>query len=157
MDIYVLDNASDNEKYHTFQTQFIRGLYGLGMGHRAFINEQEYTNRDDKTQRMVKILTSIGKMIPLSWIFGCYEWVRKWNRNKNCKNYFESNGFIYCIPWKFKQEWFGEGIRLPLGNMTVMAPQNYKAFLNMHYGDFMEFPPMHVRKPTHSEEASGVF
>ena len=38
-----------------------------------------------------------------------------------------------------------------------MAPQNYKAFLNMHYGDFMEFPPMHVRKPTHSEEASGVF
>ena len=67
-------------------------------------------------------------MIPLSWIFGCYEWVRKWNRNKNCKNYFESNGFIYCIPWKFKQEWFGEGIRLPLGNMTVMAPQNYKAF-----------------------------
>ena len=26
------------------------------------------------------------------------------------------------------QEWFGEGIRLPLGNMTVMAPQNYKAF-----------------------------
>ena len=41
MDIYVLDNASDNEKYHTFQTQFIRGLYGLGMGHRAFINEQD--------------------------------------------------------------------------------------------------------------------
>lgn len=157
MDIYILDNASDNEKFHTFQTQFIRGLYGLGMGHRAFLNEKEYTNRDEKTQRIVKTLSSIGRIIPLSWIFGCYEWVRKWNKNKKCENYFESNGFIYCIPWKFKQEWFGEGTRLQLGDMSVMVPQDYRAFLNMHYGDFMEFPPMHVRKPTHSEEASGVF
>lgn len=30
--------------------------------------------------------------------FGCYEWVRKWNRNKNCKNYFESNGFYLLHP-----------------------------------------------------------
>lgn len=157
MDIYVLDHASDHEKFHAFQTQVIRGLYGLAMGHRAYINPEEYTNRDKQTQRIVKILSAIGKRIPLSWIFGCYEWVRKWNKNKKCENYFESNGFIYCIPWKFKQEWFGEGIRLPLGEMTVNAPQDYEAFLDMHYGDFMEYPPTHARKPTHSVEASGIF
>jgi phosphorylcholine metabolism protein LicD len=83
--------------------------------------------------------------------------VRKWNKNKKCGNYFESNGFIYCIPWKFKQEWFGEGTRILLGDMTVSVPQDYEAFLQRHYGDFMEFPPMHVRKPTHSVEASGIF
>lgn len=157
MDIYVLDNASDNEKLHQFQIQFIRGLYGLAMGHRAYINPADYENRDEKTQRIVKTLSSIGKRIPLSWIFGCYEWVRKWNKNKKCENYFESNGFIYCIPWKFKQEWFGEGTRLPLGNMTVSVPKDYEAFLHMHYGNFMQYPPMNVRKPTHSVEASGIF
>ncbi len=158
MDIYVLDNASDNELFHKFQTQFIRGLYGLAMGHRAYINPDDYTNRDEQTQKIVKILSGVGKRIPLSWILGCYEWVRKWNKNKKCENYFESNGFIYCIPWKFKQEWFGEGTRLPLGEgIRVSAPRDYKAFLNMHYGDFMQYPPMEARKPTHSIEASGIF
>lgn len=157
MDIYVLDNASDNEFLHNFQTQFIRGLYGLAMGHRAYIRSEDYTNRDEQTQKIVRMLSGIGKHIPLSWILGCYEWVRKWNKNKKCENYFESNGFIYCIPWKFKQEWFGEGKRLCLGELEVSVPQDYEAFLKMHYGDFMEYPPMHLRKPTHSVEASGIF
>ncbi len=157
MDIYVLDNASDNERFHQLQTQLIRGLYGLAMGHRAYINPADYENRDGQTQRIVKTLSSIGKHIPLSWILGCYEWVRKWNKRKRCENYFESNGFIYCIPWKFKQEWFGEGKRMKLGEITVSVPQDYEAFLRMHYGDFMQFPPMDARKPTHSVEASGIF
>lgn len=157
LDIYVLDNASDNEKIHKFQTEFIRGLYGLAMGHRAYIDLTEYENRDAKTRRIIKFLSLIGKYIPLSWIFGCYEWVRKWNRNKECESYFESNGFIYCIPWKFKQEWFGEGVRLRLGEITVNVPANYEAFLKMHYGSFMLYPPMEARKPTHSVDASGIF
>lgn len=90
-----------NELFHKFQTQTIRGLYGLAMGHRAYINSEDYTNRDEQTQTIVKVLSGIGKHIPLSWILGCYEWIRK--RNKKCENYFESNGFIYCIPWKFSR------------------------------------------------------
>lgn len=157
MDIYVLDNASDNELFHKFQTQFIRGLYGLAMGHRAYINPEDYTNRDSKTQKIVKILSTIGKCIPLSWILGCYEWVRKWNKNKKCDNYFESNGFIYCIPWKFRQCWFGEGTRMAVGDLEVSVPQDYEAFLKVHYADYMQYPPMEARKPTHSVEASGIF
>lgn len=157
IDIYVLDNASNNELFHKMQTQFIRGLYGLAMGHRAYIDPADYENRDETTQKIVKVLSSIGKFIPVSWIFGCYEWVRKWNKNKRCDNYFESNGFIYCIPWKFRQEWFAEGVKLPLGDMMVSVPRNYDAFLNMHYGNYMQYPPIEARKPTHSIEASGIF
>lgn len=157
MDIYVLDNASDNEFFHNFQTQFIRGLYGLAMGHRAYINPEDYMNRDSKTQKIVKTLSTIGKCIPLSWILGCYEWVRKWNKNKKCDNYFESNGFIYCIPWKFRQCWFGEGTRMVVGDLEVTVPQDYKAFLKVHYADYTQYPPMEARKPTHSVEASGIF
>lgn len=157
LDIYVLDNASDNEKFHRFQTNVITGLYGLAMGHRAYINPGDYTNRDKKTQRIVKVLSTIGKVIPLPWIFGCYEWVRKWNKNKKCENYFESNGFIYCVPWKFKQEWFGKGRNIKVGNMDISAPYDINAFLKMHYSDYTQFPPMDARKPTHSIEASGIF
>lgn len=157
LDIYVLDNASDNEFFHKFQTQFIRGLYGLAMGHRAYIAPADYTNRDRRTQRIVKTLSTIGRFIPLSWILGCYEWVRKWNKNKKCDSYFESNGFIYCIPWKFRQCWFGEGTRIKVGNLEVNAPQDWEAFLKMHYADYTQYPPMEARKPTHSINASGIF
>lgn len=157
IDIYVLDNAADNETLHKIQTQVIRGLYGLAMGHRAYVNPEDYTNRDEKTQKIVRVLSTIGRWIPLSWILNCYEWVRKWNKNKKCENYFESNGFIYCIPWKFRQEWFGEGCRILLGDMMVSAPKNYEAFLKMHYSNFMQYPPMEARKPTHSIDASGIF
>lgn len=157
MDIYVLDNASNNRTFHKVQTQLIRGLYGLAMGHRAYVAPADYENRDDKTQQIVKTLSGIGRHIPLSWILGCYEWVRKWNKNKQCEDYFESNGFIYCIPWRFKQKWFGEGVRLPLGELMVNVPQDYEAFLAVHYEDYRQFPPMHLRKPTHSVEASGIF
>ena len=158
MDIYVLDNASDNEKLHKIQTQTIRGLYGLAMGHRAYIDPQDYANRDEQTQKIVKALSSAGKRSPLPWILGAYEWVRKWNRKKRTRDYFESNGFIYCIPWRFRQVWFGEGKRLPLGrDLTVSVPNNYEAFLRMHYEDYMQYPPMEARKPTHSIEASGIF
>lgn len=157
MDIYVLDNASNNKVFHNIQTQLITGLYGLAMGHRAYMDPNDYVNRDKKTQRIVKTLSTVGRYIPLSWILGCYEWVRKWNRNRSCEDYFESNGFIYCIPWRFKQEWFGEGKRMPLGDITVNVPQDYEAFLAVHYSDYTQYPPMHLRKPTHSVEASGIF
>lgn len=157
MDIYVLDNASDNRVLHNMQTQLIRGLYGLAMAHRAYVNPDDYTNRDERTQGIVRVLTRIGRHIPLSWILGCYEWVRKWNKNKAGEDYFESNGFIYCIPWRFKREWFGEGVRLPLGEIMVNVPRNYEAFLAVHYEDYRQYPPMHLRKPTHSVEASGIF
>lgn len=159
IDIYVLDNASDNDTFHDIQTKAIQGLYGLCMGHRAYVKDSDYYNRDDDTQKLVKRLCSIGKVVPLKFTFGMYEWIRKWNKHKSgCKSYFESNGFIYCIPWKFKQEWFGEGTRLPLGDdLTVMAPKDYESFLKMHYSDFNQYPPMEVREPTHSVNASGIF
>lgn len=157
LDIYVLDNASDNDKKHQFQVNLITLIYGLAIGHRAYVNYEDYSNRDKKTQRIVKVLSTIGRYIPLGLLFKIYEVVRKWNRNDDVENYYESNGFIYCIPWKFKQEWFGDGVRLQLGELSINAPSDYKAFLKMHYSSYSQFPPMEVRRSTHSVDASGIF
>lgn len=157
LDIYVLDNAADNNIMHQFQMNIITLIYGLAIGHRAYVNYDEYKNRDKKTQRIVKILSVTGKFIPLSLLFRWYEIVRKWNKNKNVENYYESNGFIYCIPWKFKQKWFKKGVKMQLGELSVNVPFDYKAFLKMHYSDFSQFPPMEARRPTHSVDSSGIF
>lgn len=76
---------------------------------------------------------------------------------KEGKDYFESNGWIYCIPWRFPKEWFAEGTTLPVHGHMIQAPKNYEEFLKMHYWDYMSLPPEDKRKPSHSEWASGVF
>lgn len=157
VDIYVLDNAFENEKIHKLQTNIITLLYGLAIGHRAYVDYDEYARRGKKTQTIVKILSKIGRCIPLGCILFFYENVRKWNRNEKSEDVFESNGFIYCIPWKFKRKWFGEGVQLPLDDMMVSVPADYDAFLKMHYWDYMQLPPMGAREPTHSVKASGIF
>lgn len=157
MDIYVLDNAADSAKKHQFQVNLITLIYGLAIGHRAYVNPEDYMNRDERTQKIVKILSTVGRYIPLSLLFKVYEIVRKWNRKDDVENYYESNGFIYCIPWKFKQKWFGEGTRMQLGDLMVNVPSDYIAFLNMHYGDYTQYPPMEARRPTHSVDSSGIF
>lgn len=157
LDIYVLDNAADNDKKHQLQVNLITLIYGLAIGHRAYVNYEDYKNRDRRTQKIVKTLSSIGRYVPLIWLFALYETVRKWNKKSNVENYYESNGFIYCIPWKFKREWFGEGIRMQMGDLMVNVPSDYISFLNMHYSDYNQFPPMEMRRPTHSVDSSGIF
>lgn len=156
LDIYVLDNASDNMFLHNLQTNIITGLYGLAMGHRAYFDISEYMNRDIKTQNTVKALATIGKFVPLKFIFALYEWVRKWFKNKKSNCYFESNGFVYCIPWKFEKKWFNNGKRMLIDNIEICVPEIYEEFLKKHYGDYMQLPPMEARKPTHSIKASGI-
>lgn len=157
VDIYVMDNAFENDKMHKLQVNMITFLYGLAIGHRAYVNYDEYARRGKKVQTIVKILSKIGRCIPLSWILFVYEWVRKWNKNSNSSAVYESNGFIMCIPWKFRREWFGEGVRLPLYDMEVSVPSDYDAFLKKHYWDYMMLPPMEAREPTHSVKSSGIF
>lgn len=157
IDIYIFDDASDDEKLHEKQTLIIQGLYGLAMGHRAYVNFDEYNSSDEKRQKQIRTLVTVGRWIPLRLIFLAYEIVRKWNRGKPGQDYFESNGWIYCIPWRFKRAWFGEGVRLPVNDAMFLCPQDYDAFLKRHYVDYMQLPPVDKRHPSHSAEASGIF
>lgn len=157
IDIYILDHASDNLKKHALQTKIIQGLYGLAMAHRSKIDYEEYRTESKTRQLQIRLLNLTGRFIPLKLIFWCYEKVRSMNQNKRCKAYFESNGWIYCIPWRFPKQWFGKGVRLTLDGLSVMCPADYDAFLSMHYGDYMALPPQDQRVPGHAEWASGVF
>lgn len=157
LDIYVLDNAANNERKHKILTSAIQGLYGLAMGHRAYLDYTEYTAKDKSIQTKVKLLSTIGKFIPLKFIFFMYEFLRKLNRDNNCDDYYESNGWIFCIPWRFPQNWFGEGTKIEISDHYFVGPEMYEMFLKKHYGNYMKLPSEDKRKPTHSQNASGIY
>lgn len=151
LDIYILENASGNEKIHAMKAQFIQGLYGLAMGHRAFVDYNDFNNYpvEEKIRKIAKYLSMTGRYIPLKFIFWMYEVTCRIFASDKSDEYFMSNCYIFCIPWKHKKEWFAEGSKVTIGENSFMAPKDYDAYLKVQYGDYMKLPPESSRVPTH--------
>jgi len=150
LDIYVLDNADDNEKRFHRRFEIIAGLYGLAMGHRSYIDYSEYADHPDITRKRVKVLSTIGRHLPLKLILWAYELVCcSCELHPHSENYFTSNGYIFCIQQRLKKVWFGKGTPLPIHGHMFNAPQGYKEYLTFFYGDYMRLPPEEKRTPDH--------
>lgn len=152
LDIYVMDNAHKNEKVHMFIINIMKGIYNLCMGHRANIDYEEYkTVIPNNTIKLMKVIHSIGKFIPLKFLTFWYDLLaQSANHNRNCQDYIMDSCAIRCIELKYPKKYFGEGRRMPFYDMEVLVPTDYDAQLHsMRYSNYMEFPRMSVRKPSH--------
>lgn len=152
LDIYVLDYAHENNTVHNFVINCMKGIYNLMMGHRAYVNYEEYRIKiDDKTIKLMKILHKIGRHIPLRFLAFWYDlFARSGNWNKNARDYIMDSCAIRCIELKYPIKDYGEGKRMPFQNIEVMVPSDYDSQLKaMRYKNYMEFPRMAVRKPSH--------
>ncbi|MCC8067713.1 MAG: LicD family protein [Clostridiales bacterium] len=157
MDIFILDAAADSPRTHKFHMMMIRGIYGLGMGHRAWLDREEYAGRDRTTQIAVRVLSAVGKWIPAGCIFRLHDWVSTWYQKKQTKDYFMSNGFLPFIHTRYSREWFDSCSLVKLGELTVCAPSDVTAYLKRAYYDYYHYPPISKRVPEHSPDADGVF
>lgn len=157
LDIFILDKASDHKQFHKFQMLMLRGIYGLAMGHRAYIKKNEYQNRSKMTRFSVFFLSAIGRWIPLKGIFWLHEKASTMNQKKDTKDYFMSNGFLPFIHTRYRREWFDSNHTMMLGNLRVCTPKDEKAYLKRAYYDYYHYPPMEKRVPGHSPKADGVF
>ena len=150
LDMFILENGTDSDLLHRVQTNMIKGLYGLAMGHRAEFDPGTYeTQHDPKHIKIASRLVSIGKHIPLPLILKWYDRVCRWFASSRGKYYFQSNGYINCMNWRFRREWFGDGTDGRLGDIQVRLPADYDKYLTRQYGDYMELPGGFNRKPTH--------
>lgn len=157
LDIYVLDNASDNIKYHNRQMLKIRALYGLAMGHRVIFDLSNYNGQKKSVRIYIKCLSTVGKIIPLKWIYHEFEKTRKKYNKKETKCCFESNGFITNIHWRYDKSLLGNGTYLKVYGEDIMVPEDYGGYLEAHgYHNYMQYPPANVRKPTHSTRSPWI-
>lgn len=150
LDIYILENAPDDEKTFLRIYNAITYIYGLAMGHRAYLDMSEYGKYDEKMHRNIKYATAIGRCIPLKLLFFIYERIcRSCRKYEDGQNYFVSNGFIFCVRQRHPKGWFAEGTRLPIDGNYFMAPKMYDEELTFFYGDYMQLPPEDRRVPDH--------
>ena len=152
LDIYVMDNAHENEYVHNVVIGAMKGIYNLMMGHRAFVDYDEYRAViPEKTIKLMKVLQRVGKVLPIHFLAFWYDaFARSANWNKKCKNYIMESCAIRCIELKYPKEHLGEGLRLPFADIEVMVPSDYDGQLHdMRYRNYMEFPRLSIRKPSH--------
>lgn len=156
LDIFILDKASDDSRKHKRHMFMMKVVYGLGMSHRSFINEQEYKNSSKKVQSAIKILSEVGRIIPLKFIFKMHNSISTKYENQETKDYFMSNGFLPFIHTRYNQEWFTGDKKVSYGDLTVRVPSDIENCLKRCYYDYYHYPPFNKRIPEHGSNASGI-
>jgi lipopolysaccharide cholinephosphotransferase len=150
LDIYPMDNADDNEKKHLLVMNLMKGFYGLCMGHRAYVDYAEYERIGKNNLSWLRVAHTIGRCIPLKLLMAIYERLRRYANRKECENYYMATCAITCIERRFRKEFFGEGKRMKMGELEVTVPSDYDGLMKaMGYGNYMELPPLSIRKPSH--------
>ena len=115
-----------------------------------FADLSEYGKYDEKMHKNIKYATAIGKWIPLKMLLFVYERIcRSCSKYEGGKNFFVSNGFIFCVRQRHPKIWFEEGERVEIHGEYFLAPKMYHEELNFFYGDYMRLPPEANRKPDH--------
>lgn len=152
LDIYIMDSAHKSDKMNALITNCMKGIYNLMMGHRGNIDYEEYRAIvSDKIIKWMKRIHRIGRFLPIRFLAFWYEaFARSGNFNRKAPDYIMQSCAIRCIELKYPKAHFGEGQRLPFEGISVMVPSDYDAQLNaMRYRNYMEFPRMSIRKPSH--------
>ncbi len=133
MDVFVFMKIP-NHTYAVKRTSFLlKILYGLGMGHRYKIDYDDYA-AVQKVQ--VFILRTVGKMIPLKYIF-------KWQQKTVTKYASEEVGYRYCgdTPQKyglyFPERCFKGITHFPIRDRSFPVPSGYDEELTIVYGNYM--------------------
>lgn len=146
IDIFVLDNIPDSKiKQKTSLCKMIF-FYGLLMGHRAYIDYQEYHGI---AKAVVCILAHIGKWFPAKTLEDKYfQCILKY-RECEGEYYRASNINLACLGKNIKRSWYRTGTPVRIDDTVYVGPIDYHERLTSLYGDYMKPPEEKERQYQH--------
>lgn len=154
VDLFILDKLPA-KKTEIQMVKFLQKvLYGFAMGHRYRLNYQKYSLKD---KVFVGTLATVGKCLPLKWIF---YWQRRLSlccRRSKAKQYYYSNyqpDYLYVT---LEKDWCVHVTDMDFEDTKLMVPVGWEQVLEMVYGDYRKLPPKEKRVPSHSSTEILVF
>lgn len=149
LDIYLLNRASTNRKKQNVNTLLMQAVYGLAMGHRAYVDFGTYKHHDRFTRFVIHVTSGVGKILPVSLISFLHEFFARRFDKSDTPYVYETNG--YATKLVFERELFGDGVRVEVCGHQIMVPAQYDRYLEEHgYHNYMQLPPANIRKPMHA-------
>lgn len=151
IDIYLMDNACDNIQQHMKTMNIMKKVYALCMGHRAFVDFEEYAERNTESfMRQLRWAVRVGHMIPVKFLIWLYDKLSRQYNKKQTSDYFMPSCAITCIERRFDKNFFGEGVRVPFRDIEIMIPDDADGLLEaMGYHGYMTPLPESLRRPSH--------
>lgn len=149
VDIFILDNISDNPLLDKITRLRQMMFYGLAMSKRYKLDMSKY-----KGSNRLKVLTlvTLGKLTDMQEIFKKQESLSVRYNTGNTRRLYYSNyqpDYLYVT---LKREWVEPVEELDFEGHMLMVPPFYHEVLTEVYGDYMQLPPEEQRVPSHSDE-----
>lgn len=149
VDIFILDNISDNiflDKLTRFRQMM---LYGFAMSKRYKLDMDKYNSIN---RMKVRTLVTMGRCTDMQDIFKRQESLSVRYNTGNTKRLYYSNYQPDYLQVTLKREWVEPVEELEFEGHMLMVPAYYHEVLTEVYGDYMQLPPMEQRVPSHSDE-----
>ena len=148
VDIFIVDDVSDNVFFHKFCYGLLVIAYGLGLGHRYRLDYKQYPGASGAA---VRILSAAGKLFSARFIVHIYDKISKMETGKNKKKNrcYYANYLFNDIKQIYQKEWFAPPVDVFLDGEAFPGPANAHMCLKTLYGNYMELPPEEKRTQPH--------
>lgn len=147
VDLFTLDRLPKKKVSASLTLLLHKVVYLLAMGHRYRLDYSKYS----RFHRMaVAVVSRIGRLLPLSWIFHLQRLIALKDKKKNSGLLYYSNyqpDYLYVT---LEQEWCEDIVDLKFEDTSLMASAHWHEVLTWIYGNYMKLPPIEQRVPAHS-------
>ncbi len=147
VDIFILDDLPDNPVNARFTILLHDIIYGLAMGHRY---ELDFSKYGKLTGIAIRVISAVGKFIPLRFIFAAQRKIAIKDHVKYPKRYYYSNYQPDYLQVTLDASWCRPTQDLEFEDTFLSGPKDTDAVLTHIYGDYMKLPPVEQQVPTHS-------
>lgn len=154
VDLFVLDKLPKNKLAAKLILLAHTAVYGMAMGHRWHLDYSKYSLSH---KIFVKILSSVGKLIPMKLILKAQYMLAVSTKKSNGDMRYYSNYAPDYYYVRLKEEWCRKVAELDFCDTKLMVPAQWHHILSQLYGDYMMLPPKEQRQPAHSSMKIRIF
>lgn len=149
LDVFAIDNASDNPLIHLARVFIIKTLQGLCKSRLAI----DYSLYDSIWEKAAVFVTSlIGRLFPLRFLMKMQYIVATMHDSKNTK-------YKCCLSYRFREldrkfpsYIFEDVVEAEFEGHMLPIPKGWHESLTILYGDYMILPPVDERISPHGYE-----
>lgn len=146
LDIFVLDDISENKLAQKLKLFYLHLIYGLSWGHRYELDYAEYTAGQSVG---VWIMSHIGRLFKQSTLEKLFMKAATSGNDKGYKTCFAANYPFEEMRYIYQKEWFNDVTEMEFDNYKFWAPSGYDDVLKEAFGDYMKLPPKEKQVPEH--------
>ena len=148
LDIFVIDKVPDSALGQMLHTKLLIFIYGLAMGHRRNIDYSKYSAVEGL---VIRVLSFVGRLLPLHKIAVWYDNAASMFKNKNKKTVMSTHSAMDHFGDCYESDWYKSTVTGYIDGKEFPIPIGYKGILTKHYKDYMSLPPKDKRKHKHIE------